>query len=147
MNSKNDKLKRKKKQIFLFLISLIVLPVQILRANSNELRENNIVKFVWKAKDYDYPGSVYFHNKNAIIEYNVKKGNGSLKIARRNQSIGNATIILAANPTKSAQIAALEFRHYVKKLTGVILTISTDSAYPVRGPLIFIRQYSSFNGS
>jgi hypothetical protein len=41
-----------------------------------------------------------------------------------------ASIVLAENPTRPAQIAAAELRHYVKKRTGAELPWTTDAAPP-----------------
>ena len=53
-------------------------------------------------------------------------GKGSVSLVENRMA--TAKIILAANPPRYTQIAALELQHYVKKITGVTLPITTDEA-------------------
>ena len=48
-----------------------------------------------------------------------------------------ASIVTAAKPTRSAQLAVKEFNHYLKKITGAELPTLTD-AQDVKGPLVLI---------
>jgi len=51
-----------------------------------------------------------------------------------------ATIVLAALPTPAAHLAALELRHHVHRLTGVVLPVRCDSA---TGPVILVGESSA----
>lgn len=51
--------------------------------------------------------------------------------------IPQATIMTAAKPTKSAQIAVKEFNHYMKKITGTELPVITDDK-DEKGSLVLI---------
>jgi len=48
-----------------------------------------------------------------------------------------ATIVLDANPTESAQFAAVELQHHLKKITGATLPIVTEGE-PVEGTRILV---------
>jgi len=39
----------------------------------------------------------------------------------------NSTIVVAKNSTPSANLAALEFQYHIRKITGAVLPIKTDS--------------------
>src|SRR5262252_6689178 len=47
------------------------------------------------------------------------------------------TIVLAENPSENARAAARELQHYVRKITGVELTIAADTPSPA-GSLILV---------
>jgi len=94
------------------------------------------IDFVWQGKGADVPGSISYERRR--VSYPVEKGKGSVLLARRGAPNTAARIVLAANPTQSAQIAAAELRHYVAKITGVSLPIMTDRDHPFKGPKVLV---------
>ena len=52
-----------------------------------------------------------------------------------------ATIILAQNPTRSAQLAAAELNHYIKKITGVTLPVGYDNE-AISGNIVLVGESS-----
>lgn len=116
------------------------LPLGILIASLMPLLcsgEREEMKFVWKGKDYDVKGSASSGQYWMKVEYTVQRGKGSVMIARRGRK-PDARIVLASNPTRSAQIAARELQHYIEKITGVRLPITTDHTTPFKGPKILV---------
>jgi len=97
------------------------------------LRGDDMVEFVWKGKNADVPGAA-----SKVIRREVPKGKGAVLVARRDAKRPTARIVLAANPTRSAQIAAAEFQHYVEKITGERLAVMTDEGRPRKEGRILI---------
>ena len=52
---------------------------------------------------------------------------GSLVLVQDGRA--NATIVLAAKPTGSAQLAAFELQHYIQKISGAKLPIVRDPGH------------------
>ena len=96
------------------------------------------INFVWRGKDVDVPGSMASGQDWMKVEYPVQRGKGTVLIARQSVPKPDARIVLAANPTRSAQVAAAELRHYVEKMTGVELPVTTDGGRPFKGPKILV---------
>jgi hypothetical protein len=96
------------------------------------------INFVWEGKDFNVPGSMASGQTWMKVEYPVEKGKGVVSIARRGAKKTDAVIVLASNPTRSAQIAAEELNHYLEKMTGLELPVVTDESRPVKGPKILI---------
>ena len=89
--------------------------------------------FVWRDKYADMPGC-----PDRTLRRRVPVGKGTVLVARRDAAQRAAGIVLAANPTRSAQLAAAELRHYVEKITGERLPLMTDDARPHRDGRILI---------
>ena len=49
----------------------------------------------------------------------------------------NATMVISANPRQATQLAVEEFQHYIEKISGARLPISTDE-YPLQGSLVLV---------
>lgn len=95
------------------------------------------IQFVWKGPYADVPGACGYGRE---LKETVRPGKGQVSIAlfgTRDKGC-NARIVLAANPTRSAQIAAEEFNHYVEKMTGERLEIVTDNVNPFEGSKVLI---------
>ncbi|HOL67800.1 MAG TPA: DUF4838 domain-containing protein, partial [bacterium] len=69
-------------------------------------------------------------------------GQGTVVLARKGQARPEATIVLAANPTRSAQLAAAELNYYLEKMTGCRLPIVTEEVNPFQKPLVLIGESS-----
>ena len=52
---------------------------------------------------------------------------GIVKMMLTTDGKPNATIVVAENPTPSANLAALEVQYHIKKITGAVLPIKSDS--------------------
>lgn len=91
------------------------------------------VRFVWKGKDADVPGAALY--QTGLLEYAVEPGKGTV-------SLPGAVIVLAENPTRSAQVAAAELNYYVQKITGQKLRVLTEACNPVKGGKILIGESS-----
>ena len=91
------------------------------------------VEFVWQGKDADVAGS-----KSKTIRRRLPMGKGEALVARKGAARPTARIVLAANPTRSAQIAAAELQHYVEKITGERLGVMTDEGRPCKEGRILI---------
>lgn len=93
--------------------------------------EPKTIEFVWKSKNADVAGTI-----GTVVRYPVEPGKGAVVIAHGGKP--RAVIVLAANPTRSAQIAAAELNHYVEKMTGLRLPVTTDEAWPTSGYKILV---------
>lgn len=60
---------------------------------------------------------------------------GEIPLVRNGQAV--ATIVIAAEPTRAANLAALELQSHIKKITGATLPIVTD-AMTAEGPLVLV---------
>ena len=91
------------------------------------------IDFVWKSKSADLPGCA-----GKTVAYKVTKGQGAVGLANSKAKRQRTKIVLAANPTRSAQIAAAELNHYLEKMTGKRLDVVTDEAWPSKDGKILI---------
>ncbi len=82
------------------------------------------VNFVWESKHFGKPGYV----GQQRVEKQVVPGKGHCVLVSRQKAV--AKIMLAADPTRAAQVAAAELRHYVKKMTGVEMDVVNDEIPP-----------------
>lgn len=89
--------------------------------------------FVWRSKLADIPGCA-----GKTVQYQVTTGKGQVTLAVRGAKRQQCRIVLAANPTRSAQIAAAELRHYLEKMTGEQLRVVTDESWPDPGHKILV---------
>ena len=113
---------------------LIFLGTTASPAATDQTRQGpGVVEFLWMGKDADVAGT-----RGKTIRRRVPVGKGELLVARRGAARPTARIVLAANPTRSAQIAAAEFQHYVEKITGERLEVMTDEARPCKEGRILI---------
>lgn len=90
------------------------------------------IRFVWESPTYGKPGYLYGRR----IEETVTPGKGTCYLTQGGTP--RATIVLAADPTRSAQVAARELQHYVAKITGARLRVTTDQAPPFKGYRVLI---------
>ncbi len=97
------------------------------------------VEFLWKGKEADVPGSAGYQKK--VVRSQVVPGKGTVVLARKGQK-QTATIVLAANPTRSAQIAAAELNYYLEKMTGTRLPVVSEEVTPFQKPLVLIGESS-----
>jgi len=82
------------------------------------------LRFVWESEHHGKPGYL----RGGRVEQSVVPGKGSCTLASKGRPL--ARIVLAANPTRSAQVAACELQHYVEKITGARLAIVSDAVTP-----------------
>ena len=108
-------------------LALLAFALLSVSANAEEIR------FVWEAENYGKPGYIYNDRR---VELKVVPGKGTCVLASKGKPI--ARIILAADPTRSAQIAARELQHYIEKITGAKIPITSDSAHPFGGHKILV---------
>ena len=92
------------------------------------------IDFEWKSDLYGKPG--FLGQGENIVKAQIKAGSGVTALVKDNKPV--ATIIIADNPTKSAQIAVKELNAYLKKITGVELPVKTDSVTPFTGAKVLI---------
>jgi len=92
------------------------------------------IQFTWQGRGHDVPGHIAFGQ--SAVSSTVEPGRGRVLVARAGGPA--ATIVLAANPTRSAQLAATELMHYVHRITGVTLRRTTDATRPFKGPKVLI---------
>ena len=71
-----------------------------------------------------------------ILPAGAQSGTGAVTIVEN--GLPTAEIVLSANPTRYAQIAALELQTYVGKISGAQLSITSDAAPPAAGYLVLI---------
>jgi len=91
------------------------------------------VEFVWRGKGADVPGCI-----SKTVRYGVPQGRGRVLIAERGAKHPPCRIVLAANPTRSAQLAAAEFKRHVEVMTGELLDVVTDDSRPFEGNKVLI---------
>ncbi|MDP6117882.1 MAG: hypothetical protein QGG53_38940, partial [Planctomycetota bacterium] len=91
------------------------------------------VRFVWEAQNYGKPGYIF---NDSRIEAKVTPGLGNCVLVSKARPA--ARIVLAARPTCAAQVAAAELQHYVQKITGARLAITSDMVSPFGGPKVLI---------
>jgi len=90
------------------------------------------INFEWKSPNYGKPGFV----QGGRIQRKYTPGKGSCGIAHKGKP--RATIILAVNPTRSAQIAAKELQYYVEKISGARLRIASENIRPLTGYKVLV---------
>lgn len=79
---------------------------------------------------FEWPGAT-----NKMIS-KVTPGKGRCVIVSEGKP--RARIIIASNPTRAAQVAALELQHYVEKMSGAKLLITTDAMSATADPKILV---------
>ena len=79
---------------------------------------------------------IRFTVPGAKWEMKVTPGRGQCPIVTSGKA--SAEILIAANPTRAAQVAAKELQHYVEKITGVKLVLVTDAQPPSGNPKILV---------
>ena len=110
-----------------------ILIVAMVSAATGAKPVGQAIEFVWKSKSADIPGCA-----GKTVAYKVTPGKGYLVIARQGAKRPAARIVLAANPTRSAQIAAAELVHYMEKMTGDRPPVVTDESWPQKGNLVLV---------
>jgi len=79
---------------------------------------------------------IRFMVPGAKWEMKVTPGLGQCPIVTSGKA--SAEILIAANPTRAAQVAAKELQHYVEKITGAKLALVTDAQPPSGNPKILV---------
>lgn len=108
--------------------SLLPAPVACLHAAEKR-------HFLWRGKGDGMVGD-WGTTRTNRVEYDVEAGKGTCVIVAEGKPY--ATLVLAATPTRSAQVAAAELKHYVRKRTGIELPVVTDEARPFEGSKVLI---------
>ena len=90
------------------------------------------IPFVWQSDTYGKPGYL----QGGRVAEKITPGKGSCGLVYKGKA--QARIILAAKPTRAAQVAATEFQHYVEKITGARLRIVSDKVRPHPGYKVLI---------
>ncbi|MFH0930993.1 MAG: DUF4838 domain-containing protein [Candidatus Zixiibacteriota bacterium] len=118
-------------------IVTLALGANLLLGNYAPVSGSETINFVWEKKGSDIPGSLEAYGKNRV-DYMVQKGKGTVTIVRSGMKKADATIVVSAHPTKSAQIAVAELNHYLEKITGARAKVVTDDSNPFEGPKILV---------